>query len=122
MVHGNAEAAGNARAIAKKWDAITIAVDTDWFAFDLGPLPSSLKNPVKHIFQIACPTATVVNLQLKFNSITKIHNFNGGTAIGINNGAQYAVVLQKGMTYNIQHKTATQNCAVTITESPNTDL
>ena len=124
----NAEAI--VREVAKKWDAVAVAVDTDWFAQDLtsstnaqrSGVSSNFDAPVKHTFQFSCPTATVINLQLKYNSITKVHNFNGGSEIGVNNGTQFSVILHSGMTYNIQHKTATQACAVVITESFNVDL
>jgi len=107
--------------VKKKWDNVAVAVDTDWFSQDLG-MVGRFSRPVKHTFQFSCPTATVINLQLKYNSITSVHNFNGGQAIGISNGAQYSVILHSGMTYNIQHKTATQACKVVITESFNVDL
>jgi len=118
------------REVAKKWDNVAVAVDTDWFAQDLmsstnaqrSGVSSHFDAPVKHTFQFSCPTATAINLQLKYNSITSVHNFNGGNAIGINNGQQYSVILHSGMTYNIQHKTATQACKVVITESFNVDL
>ncbi len=126
------------REVDKKWDAVTVAPDTNWFASDLKPsrnserlspklsgltgISSPFNNPVKHLFQFSCPTATVINLQLKFEGITSVHNFNGGAEIGINNGHQFSITLHKGMTYNIQHKTATQACKVVITESFNVDL
>ncbi len=124
----NAEAL--VREVSKKWDNVAVAVDTDWFAQDLmsstnaqrSGVSSHFDAPVKHTFQFSCPTATVINLQLKYNSITEVHNFNGGAEIGINNGQQYSVILHTGMTYNIQHKTATQACKVVITESFNVDL
>jgi hypothetical protein len=124
----NAEAL--VREVAKKWDNVAVAVDTDWFAQDLisstnaqrSGVSSHFDAPVKHTFQFSCPTATVINLQLKYNSITEVHNFNGGQEIGINNGQQYSVILHSGMTYNIQHKTTTQACKVVITESFNVDL
>ncbi len=118
------------REVAKKWDAVAVAPDTDWFAQDLmsstnaqrSGVVSNFDAPVKHTFQFSCPTATVINLQLKYNSITEVHNFSGGQEIGVNNGNQYSVILHSGMTYNIQHKTATQACKVVITESFNVDL
>jgi len=64
----------------------------------------------------------IINLQITYNGITKVHNFNDGIAIGANNGEQFSVILHSGMSYNIQHKTDTQACAVVITESFNVDL
>lgn len=118
------------REVIKKWDSVAVAPDTNWFAEDLGPSTNSKRGgisfhfdaPVKHTFEFACPTATVVNLQLKYNSITKVFTFNSGNAIEANNGHQFSVILHDGMTYNLQHKTGTQACAVVITESYNVDL
>jgi hypothetical protein len=118
------------REVAKKWDAVSVAPDTDWFGTDLTLSPNHERHgvsvffdaPVKHSFQFSCPTATVINLQVKYNSITKVHNFNSGVAIGANDANQFSVIVQPGMSYNIQHKTATQNCSVAITESFNVDL
>ena len=118
------------REVAKKWDNVAVAVDTDWFAQDLtsstnaqrSGVSSNFDAPVKHTFQFSCPTATVINLQLKYNAITKVVNFNGGEAIGSNDGNQFSVILHSGMSYNIQHKTAAQACTVVITESFNVDL
>lgn len=120
------------REVAKKWDAVTVTINTDWFASDIVVGTTAQRRsvgvdkayfaPVKHTFQFSCPTATVINLQLKFDSITKIFNFNSGLEIGINGGNQFSVMLHRDMTYNIQHKTATQACAVVITESFNVDL
>jgi len=116
--------------VAKKWDGVAIPIDTDWFALDLGPSTNSQRKaisinfdrPVKHTFQFSCPSATVVNLQLKFNAITKVHIFNSNVAIGANEIFHFSVTLHKDMTYNVQHKTGTQNCAVVIIESPHVDL
>lgn len=118
------------REVAIKWDAVAVAVDTDWFGTDLTPSTNAQRSgvsshfdaPVKHTFQFSCPTATVVNLQLKYNAITSVHKFNGGAEIGASNGSQFSVILHSGMTYNIQHKTGTQACKVVITESFNVDL
>jgi hypothetical protein len=116
--------------VGKKWDSVTVAPDTDWFAQDLAPSANDLRQgvashfdaPVKHTFQFSCPTATVINLQLKYNSITKVINFNGGVPIGESDGNQFSVILHSGMNYNIQHKTGNQACSVVITESFNVEL
>lgn len=124
----NAEAL--VREVAKKWDAVAVAPNTDWFAADLAPSTNARRgavsihfdSPVKHLFQFSCPVATVINLRLKFNSITKVFTFNAGNAVTALNGYQFSVVLHAGMTYNIQHESGTQACAVVITESFNVDL
>jgi len=121
---------GFVREVAKKWDGVAVAPDSNWFAQDLGPSDNSQRHgiashfdaPVKHTFEFSCPTATVINLQLKYNAATKVFTFNSGNAIGGANGHQFSVILHSGMTYNIQHKTGTQACAVVITESFNVDL
>lgn len=107
--------------VTKKWDAVSVAPDTDWFSVDLAPIERN-NNAVKHTFQFMCPTSTVVNMQLTFNAITKAYDFNSGVAIPANVGMQFSVIIHKDMTYNIQHKTGTQNCSVTISESSNIDL
>ena len=117
---------GNANAVrlqevGKKWDAVSVAINTDWFAADLGPIERNLDS-VKHTFQFMCPTTTVVNLQMVFNSVTKSVAFNSGVAIDANNGYQFSVMIPKNTTYNIQHATGTQNCSVVIIESMNADF
>jgi hypothetical protein len=107
--------------VGKKWNSTSIAPDTDWFSADITPNQRNLES-VKHTFQFMCPTTTVVNMQLVFNSITKVLAFNSGVALDANNGYVFTVLLQKNMSYNIQHKTGTQNCSVIITESGNADL
>lgn len=107
--------------VTKKWDGVDANPDTNWFTKDV-EIVRRFSDAVKHTFQFSCPTATIINLQLKFNGITKIHNFNGGVEIGINDGEQFDVILHKGMTYNIQHKTGIQNVAVIIVESANLDV
>ncbi|GJL78815.1 MAG: hypothetical protein NPINA01_18040 [Nitrospinaceae bacterium] len=116
--------------VAKKWDNVAVAPDVDWFSEDLAPstdverrgMTSHFSAPVKHTFEFSCPLETAVNLQMKYNAITKVFNFNDGEPIGANDGNQYSVILHSGMSYNIQHKTATQACSVIITESFNVDL
>jgi len=119
------------REVGKKWDSVSVAPNTSWEIVDKdGQSVTEIKpsmnpnsgQPVKHTFQFVCPTATVINLQVKFNGITKVHALNGGAPIGSNNGNNFSFMLQPGMTYNIQHKTAAQNCSVVITESFNVDL
>ena len=118
------------REVAKKWDNVAVAPDTDWFTQDLMPSTSAERAgvsahfdaPVQHNFQFSCPEVTVINLQIKYNSITNVFTFNSGNAINAFDGHQFSVILHSGMSYNIQHKTGTQACAVVITESFNVDL
>lgn len=136
VVSANAEVF--TKEVTKKWDAVAIDPDTDWFSSNIRPsrnsqrlnprlngrkgISSPVDNPVKHLFQFSCPTPTVINAQIKYNSIVKVHNFNRGIAIGANDGNQFSITLHKGMSYNIQHKTGSQSCALIITESFNVDL
>lgn len=102
----------------------TIAVDTDWFPADIGANDAQFWIPVRHTFQFSCPAATVINLQVAGEAVTgdKEFIFNSGIAIGVDNAHQFSVILYQGMTYNIQHKTGTQNCSVFITETFSDDL
>jgi len=107
--------------VAKKWDNTSIAPDTDWFSINLGPIERNQAS-VKHTFQFMCPTATVINLQITYDSIIKVYDFNSGVALSENSGYVFSAIIHQNMTYNIQHKTGTQNCSVAITESLNADM
>ena len=107
--------------INDRWlSTTTLAVDTDWFATDIVPLITGTS--VKHVIQIMVPTATVVNVQLKRDSITKVYNLNDGVTLAANSGLQFDLMLKAGDSYNIQHKTATQNVSCTIFEALNADI
>lgn len=116
--------------VAEKWDAVAIAVDTNWFTDDIVPFIPARKDfaledgatVVKHTLEIVVPADTVVNIQKKFNIITKTVTLNGGDVLLADVGYQFDLMLQKGMTYNIQHKAGNQIVAVIITESYNTDI
>ncbi len=116
---------------ATRWEtSATIAINTDWFANDITPGLDARKSfalddtftVVKHTLQLFVPTSTVVNIQYKFNGITKVFLLNGGTALATNAPAQFDVILFPGSSYNIQHVTGTQNVAAIITESFNVDI
>ena len=100
-------------------NAAQVATDTDWFSSDIvaGDLPSS-----KHTLQMMVTVGNVVNVQLKNNSVTKVLNLNGGTALTANAGYQFDLILRPGDTYNIQHSTASASPYCLITESDNTDI
>lgn len=101
-----------------------IAINTDWFPADLTLLDPVFWNPVRHTLQFSCPTATVINVIVAGNGVTGDKTFvlNTTTALGVNEGHQFSLILSSGMTYNIQHATATQNCTVFITETYADDL
>jgi hypothetical protein len=78
FIIGNAEAIRN-QEYAKAWTASTVAVDTDWTWADrhgvsrteiIPSIGSNSKTAIKRTIQISCPTDTIVNLQVKYNSIT----------------------------------------------------
>lgn len=103
-----------------RWEtSATVAVDTDWFSADI---TSRANAAVKHTISIMVPTSTVVNLQTVFNSITKTLDINEGIALNANALYQFDMIVYPGMTYNIQHKTTTQNVVAYISESENTDV
>ena len=52
-----------------------------------------------------------MNVQLKNGGTTKVFNLNAGTALTANAGYQFALILGPGDSYNVQHKTGTQNVA-----------
>ena len=111
--------------IGSRWEtSATVNVDSDWFGTDLtydaGGNQSDL--PRKHTIQIMMPTSSVVNIQLKKNSITKTLDLNGGSALTGNAAYQFDLMLFNGMSYNIRHKTGAQNVACIISESFNTDI
>ncbi len=104
----------------QRWEtSATIAINTDWFSTDIG---SRANAAVKHTIQMMIPTSSIVNLQIVFNSITKVFNLNEGIALNADAAYQFDLIVYPGMTYNIQHKTTTQNVAVSIIESDNVDV
>lgn len=104
----------------KRWEtSATVLVDTDWFDADISGRGG---HTVKHTLQIMVPTSTVVNLQVVFNSITKTLDLNEGIALNANAAYQFDFLVFPGMTYNVQHKTTTQNMACFIAESENADV
>jgi len=101
-----------------------IAVDTDWFPSDITISNPQHFDPVRHTLQFSCPTGTVVNLQVAGTGVTgdKVYTLNQGTALGAAEGHQFSLIVTSGMSYNVQHKTGTQNCSVMITETFSDDL
>ena len=105
----------------QRWEtSATIAINTDWFSEDIS---GRANVAVKHTLQIMVPASTIVNLQIVFNSITKVFNLNKGTALNANNAYQFDFIVYPGMTYNIQHVAGgSQNVAVSIIESDNVEV
>ena len=92
-----------------------IAVNTDWFPADLkGPKGNT---SYRHIFEITCPTATVVNMIIADaagNVTAKTYAFNGGIALAADVTYTFDKRLYTNQVYNMQHETGTQNCSVEI--------
>ena len=117
------------REVAKKWDNVSVAADAAWTVIDKNGDPvqeikpsmnATSGSPVYHSFLFSCPTATSLYLELKFNSISKPHNFQEGDQVGADNGSGFLVPIHKGMTYTVHHKgPGSINCSVTITEEFN---
>ena len=112
-------------------DSPTILINANWFAVDIDPFDATFEEKkrndhvdvVKHTLQITVPTATVVNIQSKFTgTATKVKDVNNGTALVANATVQFDLLLERGDTYNIQHKTSTQNVDIQIFASFNTNI
>ena len=89
------------------------AVDTDWFGVNIKPT----RFPALHRIFIACPSETKVNLLMDDGSNTNIVMLlNDDTALKATALYVFDVVIPKGYSYNIQHKTTTQNISAWITE------
>ncbi len=109
-----------ATATRQRWEtSATVAITTDWFSTDIIGRANAA---VKHTLQIMVPTTTIVNIQLKFNAITKVIALNGGTALPAVSLHKESLIIYPGMSYNIQHAATTQNVACSIVESENVDI
>ena len=113
--------------VAKRWEtSATIAPDVDWFGADLAPVGvaqiTADKSTVKHTLQIMVPISTEVNVQLKNNALVKVFDLNEGVALVANAGYQFDLILERGDTYNIQHKIGTQNIAALVSQALNSDI
>lgn len=89
------------------------AVDTDWFASNIEPTNA----PSVHRITLKVETSTVVNLQMDGDGATNERmDLNGGNALTAHALYTFDIPIPAGFSYNIQHKTGTQNVAVTIVE------
>jgi len=115
---------------AQKWDNVSVAINTDWFASDIGSEVRPGKRgfqeyynaPVKHSIQIMVPTESVVKVIGTLGGITKTLELNNGLSLGANNIYIFDIIVHVGFTYNLQHLTGTQNPMCLITESFNCDI
>lgn len=101
-----------------------IAPDTDWFPENIGITNPEFYAPVRHTLQFLCPVDTVINVQMFGAGVTgvKVVTLNSGISIGANQGNQFSFILMNGITYNVQHKSRTQNCKLFIAETFSDDL
>jgi|TARA_Y100000310_G_scaffold105331_1_gene103765 hypothetical protein len=82
------------------------AVDTDWFAANITPTEA----PANHRIYIRVATTTIINLQMDDGTNTNLTmNLNDGVALDANDLYAFDIVVPAGYSYNIQHKTGTQN-------------
>ena len=103
--------------VAKLIDTNT-AVDTDWFTVDISVGDGNYNNYVyKHTLQIYVATTTVLNLQYIIDGATVTYDLNSGVAQPGGAVHQYDILLPPGSSYNIQHKTGTQNVSCVIAET-----
>lgn len=90
------------------------AVNTDWFASNVSPTNA----PANHRIYILLATTSVVNLQMNDGINSNITmNLNGGTALTADSLYAFDIIVPDGYSYNIHHKTGTQNISGWIVES-----
>ena len=93
-------------------------VDTDWFSVDISVGDNNYNNYVyKQTLQIHVSTTTVLNLQYTLGGSTVTYDLNSGFAQPGGAVHQYDILLPPGSTYNVQHKTGTQNVSCVIAET-----
>ncbi len=89
------------------------AVDTDWFTSNIEP---TQKQAIHRIY-IRLATESVVNIQLDDGTNTDITlDLNEGSALSANSLYVFDVHIPAGYSYNLQHKTGTQNINCWIVE------
>lgn len=99
-----------------RWEAsATIAADADWFTQDIGP--SHRNRGSKFTLLMAVPTSTVVEVDIDDGTTEKTATLNGGTALTADAWYVFHITVPWGYTFNIQHKTGTQNVACIVDET-----
>tara|TARA_Y100000310_G_scaffold60574_1_gene55910 strand:- start:761 stop:1129 length:369 start_codon:yes stop_codon:yes gene_type:complete len=89
------------------------AVDTDWFAANI----SATNSPANHRLYIRLATSSVVNLQMDDGTNTDLEmNLNNGNSLTANSLYAFDIIVPAGYSYNLQHKTGTQNINAWIVE------
>lgn len=92
----------------------SVAVDTDWFSSNI----SSTDAPANHRLYIRLATTSVINLQVDDGTNTDVEMvLNKGTALTANHLHAFDIMVPSGYSYNIQHKTGTQNINCWVVET-----
>ena len=100
-----------------RWQASdTVAVDTNWFSAG-NIAPSKEGTPSKFTVQILMATTSVVEFDITDGTTNKTGKINNGGSLIAAVWYQFDVELPAGYTFNIQHKTTTQNMACHIFET-----
>ena len=106
--------------VQDKWDSSSIAINTDWFSANIGPIGE--RTSVKHSIEITIPSSGIIKIVRTRNGITKDQILSGGCALATDTMHIFDIIIKQGDTYNIQHTSGgTQNPACTISESSNID-
>lgn len=105
----------------KKWDASTIAINTDWLSADCEA--GNFTESVRMTIQVSCPTASVVEIDITAirsdtsAALEKSLKINSGTALVAGAVYDFSFLVPAGGNWNIQHLTTTQNCSLLTFES-----
>ena len=99
-----------------RWEAsATVAVNTDWFTSNIAP--EKQNKPSKFTVQILMATTSVVEFDITDGTTNKTGKINNGGSLIAAVWYHFDVELPAGYTFNIQHKTTTQNMACHIFET-----
>ena len=108
----------NASSAHRRLTKVSKAIDTDWFATAIGPSPVYHKMWMyKHTLQIHVSTTTVINLQYTIDGITQTYDLNSGVAQPGGSVHIYDILVPADSTYNVQHKTSTQDISCIVSET-----
>jgi len=107
------------RLVGNKWDAVAVAINTDWFSANLAIGPSASPRPMVHTIQILLATTSVVSVLVTDGATAKSLRLNGGVAVPAAVLYSEDILIFPGQTYNIQHATGTQVVTGSISEKSN---
>jgi len=101
---------------ATRWEAsATVAVDTNWFTNNI--VPSRPGRMAKFTLLVMVPTSTVIEVDITDGTTNKTGTLNDGTALTAAAWYAFSVFVPPGYSFNIQHKTTTQNVVCIVCES-----